>query len=184
MPETFPPTLLTYKARQLRLKTGRWELHSKCRQPYLLPILGNHLLQLVETKEFTVRILTEKNILRPAKSVTISYQSASLLSVLFRLMTQEPVVFLLILYTSYTSRFHTLLKKRYADMAGSWDVLYVLQFQNNHLICSFVIRRFTVYHRPYNIWRDTTLEYLRKYLALRSGVGGYYVICSNKCVAS
>ncbi|KIJ54776.1 hypothetical protein M422DRAFT_221142 [Sphaerobolus stellatus SS14] len=54
LPETYAPVLLVRKARELRLKTGRWGLHSKS-----------------EMKEFTLEAFFEKSILRPLKMVAL-----------------------------------------------------------------------------------------------------------------
>jgi DHA1 family multidrug resistance protein-like MFS transporter len=50
LPETFAPVLLTRKARNLRLKTGRWALHSR-----------------QETQDYTLKSFMEKNLLRPIR---------------------------------------------------------------------------------------------------------------------
>jgi DHA1 family multidrug resistance protein-like MFS transporter len=49
-PETFAPVLLTRKARKLRLKTGRWSLHSR-----------------QEMQEYTLKSFLDKNLLRPIR---------------------------------------------------------------------------------------------------------------------
>lgn len=52
LPETYAPVLLTRKAKALRLKTGRWSLHSK-----------------QEMQEFTLRSFLQKTLFLPVKMI-------------------------------------------------------------------------------------------------------------------
>jgi DHA1 family multidrug resistance protein-like MFS transporter len=52
LPETFAPVILTRKARRLRLRTGRWALHSR-----------------QETQDYSIRTFMEKNLVRPISMI-------------------------------------------------------------------------------------------------------------------
>ncbi|EIM92287.1 MFS general substrate transporter [Stereum hirsutum FP-91666 SS1] len=54
LPETFAPALLSAKARRLRLKTGRWELHSR-----------------QEMQDFAIETFVEKNLTRPLRMIVL-----------------------------------------------------------------------------------------------------------------
>ncbi|EIM90804.1 MFS general substrate transporter [Stereum hirsutum FP-91666 SS1] len=54
LPETYGPALLSAKAKELRLRTGRWELHSR-----------------QEMQEFTLGSFVEKNLTRPLRMLAL-----------------------------------------------------------------------------------------------------------------
>ncbi|EIN08811.1 MFS general substrate transporter [Punctularia strigosozonata HHB-11173 SS5] len=83
LPETFAPVLLTRKARRLRLKTGRWALHSR-----------------QEMQEYTLRSFMEKNLLRPLRMLatepmvflTTIYNSFAY-GILYLLFAAVPIIY-------------------------------------------------------------------------------------------
>ncbi|KIM78033.1 hypothetical protein PILCRDRAFT_76019 [Piloderma croceum F 1598] len=82
LPETYAPVILTRKARKLRLKTGRWALHSR------------H-----ETNDFTLRGFLETNLLRPVKMIftclIFSFLSYDMLPLKFCLYITDGILYLL-----------------------------------------------------------------------------------------
>ncbi|EJD48787.1 MFS general substrate transporter [Auricularia subglabra TFB-10046 SS5] len=83
LPETFAPVILTHKARALRLRTGRWALHSR-----------------QETVEYTLTSFLEGNLLRPLRMIAlepmvtaITLYNSFAYGILYLLFAAVPIVY-------------------------------------------------------------------------------------------
>ncbi|KZO98541.1 MFS general substrate transporter [Calocera viscosa TUFC12733] len=81
--ETFAPALLTSKARRLRIRTGRWALHSR-----------------QEEQEFTLQMFLQKNLVRPLEMIAfepmvtlITVYNSFAYGILYLLFAAVPIIY-------------------------------------------------------------------------------------------
>ncbi|KAF8494535.1 major facilitator superfamily domain-containing protein [Gautieria morchelliformis] len=83
LPETYAPAILTHKARRLRLKTGRWSLHSR-----------------LEMNDFTITAFLEKNLRRPLRMIihepvvfALTLYNSFAYGILYLLFAAVPIIY-------------------------------------------------------------------------------------------